>query len=120
MATLGASLGEAIASMSNPVSSGARFADPPDQPAIRAPALGADFMPPPSNPVPANLAGLGPQLGSLAIQPQQTPFVDPSITQGAPSMTAMLGQLGSSNPANPNDPRATNTPNPYARYTRLG
>ena len=129
MTTLGASLGQELASMSNSFSggsgggSGARFADPPDQPAIRAPALGADFMPPASNPVPANLAGLGSQLGSLAIQTQQTPFAgDPngSITQGAPSMTAMLGQLGSANPANPNDPRATNTPSPYARYTRLG
>jgi hypothetical protein len=126
MAVLGASLGQDLASMSNSFSSGSggtRFADPPDQPAIRAPALYADFTPPAASPVPANLAGLGPQLGSLAIQTQQTPFAgDPngSITQGAPSMTAMLGQLGSPNPANPGDPRATNTPNPYARYTRLG
>jgi hypothetical protein len=122
MATLGASLGQDLASMSNSFSSGggARFADPPDALAIRAPALNADFMPPPSNPVPANLAGLGSQLSSLAIQPQQEPFADPSITQGAPSMTAMLGQLGSPNPVIPNDPRATNTLNPYARYTRLG
>ena len=116
--SLGSLLSQDLQSMSAPAGGGfggARYSDPPDQPAIRMPALEEA---PVRSAVPQSL---GPQLGSLAIQPQQTPF-DPnaSLTQGAPSMTAMLGQLGSPNPANPSDPRATNTPNPYARYTRLG
>jgi hypothetical protein len=120
---LGALLGQAFESMSAPTSGGGfgggQVLDPPDQPAIRMPALETA---PVRSAVPANFTqGVGPQLGSLAIQAQPQSVADPSsITQGAPSMTAMLGPLGTPNPSNPGDPRATNTPNPYARYTRLG
>ena len=111
-AQIASSIGQALSSLSSSESSsafgGGQVLDPQDQPAIRAPALGADFMAPPANPVPAQLAGgLGSQLGSLAVQTQTQPFADPnSITQGAPSMTALLGQVG--------------TPtSPYPRVSRI-
>jgi hypothetical protein len=113
---LGALLGQAFESMSAPTSGGGfgsgQVLDPPDQPAIRMPALETA---PVRSAVPANFQGVGPQLGSLAIQAQPQPVADPSsITQGAPSMTAMLNPIGTP------DPRAVGTINPYARYTRLG
>lgn len=80
--------------------------DPPDQPAIRAPAAFTDFSTP-HEPVPAAFAGgvgggsLGSQLGALGAQSPSpmlaNPNIAPSITEGAPSMTAMLpnqGQIG--------------------------
>jgi len=96
-----------------------QIADPPDQPAIRSMAAMTDFTPPPANPVPANL--LGSQLASLAIQPTPEAMQDPaSITQGAPSMTSMLGQIGTSYDPTTIDPRRTNSINPYMRPARLG
>ena len=122
-AQIASSIGQALGSLSSSESSsafGGGVIDPPDAPAIRAPALGADFMAPPANPVPASLAGgLGSQLGSLAIQPQTQPLADPSITQGAPSMTSMLGQIGTIDDLTAGDPRRTGAINPYARAPRI-
>jgi hypothetical protein len=124
-AQIGSAIGQALGSLSNSETSsafggGGQVSDPPDAPPIRTPAMGADFMPPPQNPVPANLAGgLGSQLGSLAIQPQTQPLGDPSITQGAPSMTSMLGQIGTPNDPTAYDPRRTGAINPYARAPRI-
>ena len=105
--------------------SGSQIIDPPDQPAIRTPAMETDFTPPPANPVPQTLAGgIGPTLGSIALQPQPLPSAveDPgSITAGAPSMTAMLGGLGTASDPTLYDPRRTGSINPYTRpLTRLG
>jgi hypothetical protein len=121
-AVLGSSLGEALGQMSNAESASTMVSDPPDAPPIRTPALGADFMAPPASPVPQTLAGgIAPTLGSLAVQPQTEPIQDPSITQGAPSMTAMLGGVGTSTDPTLVDPRRTGSINPYTRpLTRLG
>lgn len=124
-AQIGSAIGQALGNLSNSETSsafggGGQVSDPPDAPPIRTPAMGADFMPPPQNPVPAQLAGgLGSQLGSLAIQPQTQPLGDPSITQGAPSMTSMLGQIGTPNDPTAYDPRRTGAINPYARAPRI-
>jgi hypothetical protein len=101
-----------------------------DQPAIRAPALGADFTPPPANPVPANIAAgvgatpLASQLGMLAATPSdpmlENPNVAPSITAGAPGMTAMLGVIGGAQPGNPYDPRRPAVIQPGLAFPRLG
>ena len=114
-ASLGSALSTAFNQMSNVATAssvGGTYLDASqDQPAIRTPALGADFTPPPPNPVPAALAGgIGTTLGSLAIQPQTDPLVDPSITQGAPSMTSMLGTIGTNAPPSLFDPRGTSNP----------
>ena len=103
---------------------GDNIQDPPEQPAYRSPALGAQFTPQ-VDPVP--VSPLATQMASLSIPTAQDPVANPeappvptSITQGAPSMTAMRGTLG--NPSMPNlyDPRRTNTPDPYMRYPRIG
>jgi hypothetical protein len=122
MELAGLSLGQALGNMSNSVGGGSQIADPPDPPAVRTPALDMDFMPPSANPVPASLAsGVGSQLGSLAIQTQPEQLTDPSITQGAPSMTAMLNQVGGGGEnANLYDPRRPPTINPSLRLSRLG
>ena len=124
-ATLGSSLGEALGQMSNAQSASAQPIDPPDAPAIRTPAMEADFTPPASSPVPQTLAGgIAPTLASIALQPQPLPTAveDPgSITAGAPSMTAMLGGVGTMNDPTLIDPRRTGSINPYTRpLTRLG
>ncbi len=122
MAVLGASLGDALGQMSLSQSGGSQIIDPPDQPAIRSMAAQTDFTPPPANPVPQSLSGIGQTLGSLAIQPQQEAVTDPaSITQGAPSMTAMLGGVGTAQDPTLVDARRTGSINPYARpLMRLG
>jgi hypothetical protein len=124
-ATLGSSLGEALGQMSNTQSASSQVIDPPDAPAIRTPAMEADFTPPASSPVPQTLAGgIAPTLASIALQPQPLPTAveDPgSITAGAPSMTAMLGGVGTMNDPTLIDPRRTGSINPYTRpLTRLG
>jgi hypothetical protein len=120
-ASLASSLSSAVENIgSSMTTGGSQIIDPPDQPAIRAPALGADFMAPTPNPVPQTLAsGIGSQLGNLAIQTQPEQLTDPSITQGAPSMTAMLGQVGTSYDPTSVDPRRTGAINPYMRSPRL-
>ena len=124
-AVVGSSLGEALGRMSNSMSGAPAISEPPDQPAIRSMAAQTDFTAPPTNPVPQTLAGgIAPTLGSLAVQPQPLPTAveDPgSITQGAPSMTAMLGGVGTANDPTLIDPRRTGSINPYTRpLTRLG
>ena len=99
-----------------------------DQPAIRTPALMADFSGAP-NPVPANIAmgagatPLGAQLGALgAVAPDpmlENPQVAPSITAGAPSMTSMLGGVGGAQPGNVYDPRRPAVIQPGLAYSRL-
>ena len=124
MATLGSALGDAFSQMANTYSGAGQISDAPDQPAIRSMAAMTDFTPPPANPVPQNLSsGVGQTLGSMAaaIPPTTEALQDPSITQGAPSMTAMLGQVGTYSDPTLVDPRRTNSINPYARpLTRLG
>ena len=126
LASLGSSLGETLSQMSmGGGGSGSQIIDPPDQPAIRTPAMETDFTPPPANPVPQTLAGgIGPTLGSIALQPQPLPSAveDPgSITAGAPSMTGLLGGVGTANDPTLIDPRRTGSINPYTRpLTRLG
>ena len=124
-AVLGSSLSEALGQMSTAQSGGSQIIDPPDQPAIRSMAAQSDFTAPPANPVPQTLAGgIGPMLGSIALQPQPLPSAveDPgSITAGAPSMTALLGGVGTSTDPTLIDPRRTGSINPYTRpLTRLG
>jgi hypothetical protein len=126
-ATLGTMLGQAFAGLGNDLGSqsgGMRFSDPVDEPAIRAPAAFADFAPS-HEAVPAFIAqgaGSSPiaqQLGSLAATPSDTPLVNanmaPSITAGAPGMTAMLGAIGTQ--GRPGGP--PNLMNPYAPTMRL-
>ena len=101
--------------------------DTPDQPAIRSMAAQTDFTQP-SNPLPAQFAGgsggLGSQLGALAAQPAMNPLENattaPSITAGAPSMTAMLGTLGTNATPSLWDQRSSSlSPNPYRATMRL-
>jgi hypothetical protein len=129
-AIMGSTIGQALAGigggMSTP-SGGGGYMDNPDQPAIRSMASMTDFMPSAPNPVPAQFSGggIGSQLGSLAAQPAMTPLENPanapSITQGAPSMTGMLGDLGTTATPGLFDNRGGNqlTPNPYRRVMRL-
>lgn len=96
--------------------------DAPDQPAIRMPALDTQVTQTPS-PVPAQFAGgvqpgggLGSQLSALT-----APLPDPeaSLTQGAPSMTSLLGTVGTPDTYNMMDPRRTITPSLTMRTPRL-
>ena len=101
-----------------------------DAPAIRTPALGADFTGPAANPVPANIAAgagaspLGAQLGALAATPTdptlENPLTAPSITAGAPSMTSLLGGVGGAQVGNIYDPRRPQAIQPGLAYSRLG
>jgi hypothetical protein len=101
-----------------------------DQPAIRTPAMGADFMGPAPSPVPANIAvgagatPLASQLGSLAATPGdpmlENPNVAPSITSGAPSMTALLGGVGGAQMGNIYDPRRPSAIQPGSAFPRIG
>jgi hypothetical protein len=130
-ATLGSMLGQAFTDLGGGGSgggsggSGLQFSDPPDQPAIRSPALEADFMPSHS-PVPASLAAgagsspVGQQLGQLAaVMPGDPALVNPayapSITAGAPSMSAMLAGVGTQ--GRPGGP--PNLMNPYMATARF-
>ena len=129
-AQLGSSIGQALAGMGASMSSpggGGGFMDTPDQPAIRSMAAQTDFTQP-SNPLPAQFAGgsggLGSQLGALAAQPAEAPLESaataPSITAGAPSMTAMLGALGTNATPSLWDQRSSAlSPNPYRATMRL-
>jgi hypothetical protein len=131
LAGMGMSLGQALAGISGGEASTGSVQDPPDQPAIRSPALGEDFTPPASNPVPANLAvGAGggspmaQQLGALAATPIDpalaNPAIAPSITAGAPGMTTMLGDVGTTGGIAGLLGGKVNLMNPYQRPTRLG
>jgi hypothetical protein len=130
------SIGQTLASLGSSgtfggggsVSAGTTMPDPVDEPAIRTPALSEQMAGP--SPVPAAFAGgvgssIGSQLGSLALQPGGDPTGAmlaqnaPSITQGAPSMTAMLGGLGTSDTFNYLDPRRTVSPALTMRQPRL-
>jgi hypothetical protein len=129
---LSSSLGQALAgmgaSMSTPSGGGGYMDASGDQPAIRSMAAQTDFTQP-SNPLPAQYAGgaggVGSQLGALAAQPAMTPLENPanapSITQGAPGMTAMLGTLGTNATPSLFDQRGGNplSPNPYRPTMRL-
>jgi hypothetical protein len=55
------------------------------------------------------------------MNPLENPATAPSITQGAPGMTAMLGDLGTTATPGLFDNRGGNplTPNPYRRTMRL-
>ena len=119
-------LGQALSSISTGESvsagGGSRVIDPVYSPGAPSQALMENFAAPPANPVPAKFAGgaLAPQLGSLAMTPQTPSYVDPSITQGAPSMTAMV-QAGFPNDPTMIDPRRTGAITPYPRaFSRLG
>jgi hypothetical protein len=129
-AVMGASIGQALAgigtSMSTP-GGGGGFMDAPDQPTIRSMAAQTDFTQP-SNPLPAQYAGgaggVGSQLGALAAQPVMNPLENPttapSITAGAPGMTAMLGTLGTNAAPSLFDQRSSAlSPNPYRPTMRL-
>jgi hypothetical protein len=122
METLGSMLGQAFTNYGGG-SGGLQFTDPIDQPAIRSPALTEDFTPSHS-PVPASLAagagsGIGQQLGQLAASPSDpmlvNPSVVPSITAGAPSMSAMIPTPGTQ--GRPGGP--PNLMNPYMSPMRL-
>jgi hypothetical protein len=119
-------IGVALGNLSSGLSSGGapQVTDPPPQPAIRSEALNTNFVAPDANPVPMKFTGggggLGSQLGALAMQPQVPSYVDPSITQGAPSMTAMT-QAGQATDPTMIDPRRTGSISPYSRaFSRLG
>ena len=100
-----------------------------DQPAIRTPAINADFTGPGPSPVPAGLAAgagstpLGAQLGALGAVPPdpmlENPQVAPSITAGAPSMTSLLGGVGGAQVGNVYDPRRPQAIQPGLAYSRL-
>ena len=100
-----------------------------DAPAIRTPALSADFTGLAPSPVPANIAvgaGASPvaqQLGALGALPPdpalENPSVAPSITAGAPSMTSLLGTVGGAQVGNIYDPRRPNVIQPGQAYSRL-
>ena len=130
-AMLGSSIGQALAgmgqSMSTPSGGGSYMDTSGDQPAIRSMAAQTDFTSP-ANPLPAQFAGssggVGSQLGLLSAQPAMTPLENPneapSITQGAPSMTAMLGALGTNAAPSLFDQRSSAlSPNPYRPTMRL-
>ena len=114
--------------MSTPSGGGSYMDASGDQPAIRSMAAQTDFMQP-ASPLPAQFSGggggLGSQLGSLAASPAMNPLENPtdapSITQGAPSMTAMLGALGTNATPSLWDQRGGSqlTPNPYRPTMRL-
>ena len=125
--SLGQALGGMSASMSTPSGGGSYMDTTGDQPAIRSMAAQTDFMQP-ANPLPAQFSGgsggLGAQLGLLSAQPAMTPLENPSeapsITQGAPSMTAMLGTLGTNAAPSLFDQRSSAlSPNPYRPTMRL-
>jgi hypothetical protein len=136
LSQIGSALGSALSGLTASGSgltgsTGGSFLDASqDQPAIRAPALGADFTPPPANPVPVNIAAgagsspLGAQLGSLAAAPGdpmlENPNIAPSITAGAPSMTSLIGGVGGAQVGNIYDPRRPNAIQPGLAYPRLG
>jgi hypothetical protein len=128
-ATLGSMLGQAFTDFGGAESGGGgsggmSFSDPPPQPAIRSSALEADFTPG-HQPVPASLAAgagstpVGQQLGQLAATPGDpmlvNPSVVPSITAGAPGMSAMLAGVGTQ--GRPGGP--PNLMNPYLPTTRF-
>ena len=110
LAQIGSALGSALSGLVGgnsglTGSTGGSYLDASmDQPPIRTLAQGADFTAPPASPVPANIAGgagstpIGTQLGALAAVPGdpmlENPNIAPSITSGAPSMTAMLPGVG--------------------------
>jgi Transglycosylase-like domain len=129
--TLGSMLGSAFADLEGGggggyFSSGSQFADPEDVPSSPSLAAQTNFTAS-SNPVPAQFSGgapgLGSQLGLLAAAPPTgdllNPNVAPSITTGAPSMTAMLGMIGDQTPPNFSDPRRTMGPSPSYRLPRM-
>jgi hypothetical protein len=128
LSTIGSALGQAFANYGNS-GNAARASVPPDQPAIRSMALGEDFTPPPSSPVPANLAAgagstpIGQQLGALAAAPGDpmlvNPSVVPSITAGAPSMSAMLPAPGTTGGVTSLLGGRPNLVNPYATPQRF-
>lgn len=96
--------------------------DAPDQPAIRMPALETQITQTP-NPVPQAFAagvqpggGLGSQLASTV---GAMPDPEASLTQGAPSMTSLLGTVGTPDTYNMMDPRRTITPSLTMRTPRL-
>jgi hypothetical protein len=131
-AVLGSTIGQALAGMGanlgSPSGGGGYMDASGDQPAIRSMAAQTDFAQP-SNPLPAQYAGgsggIGSQLGMLAAQPAMNPLENPanapSITQGAPGMTAMLGTLGTNAAPGMWDQRGGNqlSPNPYRPTMRL-
>jgi hypothetical protein len=127
----GASIGQALAgmgaSMSTPSGGGSYMDTTGDAPAIRSMAAQTDFIQP-ASPLPAQYAGgsggVGSQLGALAAQPAMNPLENPanapSITQGAPGMTAMLGTLGTNATPSLFDQRSSSlSPNPYRATMRL-
>ena len=125
--TIGQALGGIGASMSTPSGGGGFMDTSADAPAIRSMAAQTDFTQP-SNPLPAQFAGgsggLGSQLGMLAAQPSMNPLESaataPSITAGAPGMTAMLGVLGTNATPSLFDQRSSAlSPNPYRATMRL-
>ena len=128
-AQLGSTIGQALAglgaSMSSPGGGGGEMDTSADQPAIRSMAAQTDFMPSAPSPVPAQFSGgIGSQLGMLAAQPATNPLENPttapSITAGAPSMTAMLGTLGTNAAPSVFDQRSSAlSPNPYRATMRL-
>ena len=130
-AVMGSTIGQALAgigaSMSTPSGGGSYMDASGDQPAIRSMAAQTDFMQP-ANPLPAQYAGgsggLGSQLGALGAQPAMNPLENPtnapSITQGAPGMTTMLGALGTNATPSLFDQRSSSlSPNPYRPTMRL-
>ena len=127
----GGSIGQALAgigaNMSTPSGGGSYMDTSGDAPAIRSMAAQTDFIQP-ANPLPAQYAGgaggVGSQLGALAAQPVTTPLENPttapSITAGAPGMTAMLGTLGTNAAPSLFDQRSSAlSPNPYRATMRL-
>ena len=125
--SLGQALGGMGASMSTPSGGGGYMDTSGDQPGIRSMAAQTDFMQP-ASPLPAQYAGgsggVGSQLGALAAQPAMNPLENPvnapSITQGAPGMTAMLGTLGTNATPSLFDQRSSVlSPNPYRPTMRL-
>jgi hypothetical protein len=131
-AVMGSTIGQALAgmgaSMSTPSGGGGGYMDTSgDQPGIRSMAAQTDFMQP-ASPLPAQYAGgaggVGSQLGALAASPAMNPLENPanapSITQGAPGMTAMLGALGTNATPSLFDQRSSSlSPNPYRPTMRL-
>jgi hypothetical protein len=130
-AVMGSTIGQALAgmgaSMSTPSGGGGYMDASGDAPAIRSMAAQTDFMQP-ASPLPAQYAGgsggVGSQLGALAAQPAMNPLENPvnapSITQGAPGMTAMLGTLGTNATPSLFDQRSSVlSPNPYRPTMRL-
>ena len=88
--TLGSALSGLVSGNSGLTGSTGSFTDASmDAPAIRTPALGADFTGPAANPVPANIAAgagaspLGAQLGALAATP-----ADPALENPLPPRPA--------------------------------